>query len=151
LDPSLGSATTSTTAEAVIDTNVLVYAVSRAAADRAKRDVALDLVQRLEFGLSGQVLAEFYNAVTRKIRVPLSPDEALDWIEALEDCPCVAVDASLVRYGADLSTRYRLSYWDGAILAAAHRLNASVLYSEDMSHGATYGAVRVENPFKKLH
>lgn len=151
MDQSPGSATTSTTAEALIDTNVLVYAVSRAPADRAKRDVALDILRRIEFGLSAQVLQEFYVVATRKIRVPLSPDEALDWIETVEECPCVPLDASLVRYGADIAIRYQLSYWNGAIIAEAHRLNAPIVYTEDLSQGATYGAVRVVNPFKNLH
>ena len=32
-------------------------------------------------------------------------------------------------------------------IAAAERLGAKVLYSEDLNHGQTYGSVRVENPF----
>ena len=36
---------------------------------------------------------------------------------------------------------------DGAIIAAAERLGAKVLYSEVLTHGQTYGSVRVENPF----
>ena len=34
-----------------------------------------------------------------------------------------------------------------AIIAAAERLRARVIYSEDLNHGQTYGSVRVENPF----
>ena len=43
-----------------LDTNILVYAVSSAEADAAKSAKALDLVQRSDFGLSAQVLQEFY-------------------------------------------------------------------------------------------
>ncbi len=75
-------------------------------------------------------------------------DDALDWIEALEDLPCIAIDADLVRYGAELSIRHRLSCWDSAVVAAAHRLNVKTLYSEDLNHGQTYGDVGVVNPFR---
>ena len=79
---------------------------------------------------------------------PLPASEAIDWLETFEDLPCVAVDASLVRHGADIAQRYQISYWDGAVLAAAHRLNASILYTEDLNHDQTYGSVRVVNPFR---
>jgi len=37
---------------------------------------------------------------------------------------------------------------DAAIIAAAERLGASVLYAEDLNHGQSYRALRVVNPFK---
>ena len=60
--------------ECFLDTNVLVYAVSSAEEDAARRERALDLVTRADFGLSAQVLQEFYVTVTRKIRKLLAPD-----------------------------------------------------------------------------
>ena len=60
----------------------------------------------------------------------------------------MTIDAGLVKRGAAISARYQISYWDGAILAAAEALGAPVLYSEDLSHGQTYGSVKVVNPFK---
>jgi predicted nucleic acid-binding protein len=60
-----------------LDTNVLVYALSSAEADEAKSRKALDLVQSSEFGLSAQVLQEFYVTVTRKIRKPVTPEVAV--------------------------------------------------------------------------
>jgi predicted nucleic acid-binding protein len=53
----------------------------------------------------------------------------------------------LIEIAIELSWRYRISYWDGAILAAAERLGAEIVYTEDLSHGQTYGPVRVVNPF----
>jgi predicted nucleic acid-binding protein len=44
--------------------------------------------------------------------------------------------------------RYKLSYWDSQIIAAAERLGADVLYSEELKHGKLYGYVRCENPFR---
>ena len=51
--------------ECFFDTNVLVYAASAAPEDEHKRNVALDLVRREKFGLSAQVLQEFYVTATR--------------------------------------------------------------------------------------
>src|SRR3712207_2386615 len=115
-------------AEVVLDTNVLVYAVSGAADDTQKQAVSFDLLQTAKVGLSGQILQEFLVTATKKIRQPLSVDDALDWIETFEEFPCVPVDSALVRKGAEVALRYQLSYWDGAIIAAAERLGASILY-----------------------
>lgn len=131
-----------------LDTNILIYAALGRAAEEAKRKTASELIASTQFGLSAQVLQEFYTVVTRKSERPLAPAQALEWIELLEVFPCAPIDASLVKRGAENSARYRISYWDGAILAAAEALGASTLYSEDLNHGQTYGAVSVCNPFK---
>ena len=135
-------------AEVVLDTNVLVYAVSRAADDVAKRRIALELIETRNVGLSGQILQEFFVVVTKKNRRVLSADDALDWIESFEDFPIVPIDASLVRRGAELSERYQISYRDGAVVAAAQALQAATLYTEDLNHNQLYGDVRVVNPFR---
>ena len=43
--------------------------------------------------------------------------------------------------------RYKISYWDAAILAAATELGCTTLYTEDLNHGQTYESVQVINPF----
>jgi predicted nucleic acid-binding protein len=135
-------------ADAVLDTNILVYAASTAPAEASKAKVAERLIEMGGIGISGQILQEFFVTVTRKGAKPLTADEALDWVEAFEDLPCVPVDPPLVRLGADIARRYRISYWDAAVLAAAQRLGASILYTEDLNHDQTYGSVRVVNPFR---
>jgi predicted nucleic acid-binding protein len=130
-----------------LDTNILVYAVSSMEADAAKRTKALDLVQRSDFGLSAQVLQEFYVTVTRKIRRPLAPELAVALMDEYRVFPTVPTDYPLIVSAVELSLRYDISYWDGAIVAAAEILEAPTLYTEDLSHGQRYGPVRVVNPF----
>ena len=130
-----------------LDTNVIVYAAAGRGVESAKRERALDLIETREFGLSAQVLQEFYVTVVHKIEIPLAASEALEWIEQLEAFPCLPIDSGLVKIAAELSLRHRISYWDGAILAATESLGATVLYSEDLSHGQRYGPVKVLNPF----
>jgi predicted nucleic acid-binding protein len=134
--------------ESFLDTNVLVYAAAGRGSEEAKRVRALELIDREPFGLSTQVLQEFYVTVTRKSRVPLSPAQAVDWIEQFEAFPCLPVDGPLVKHAIEVSERWRLSYWDGAILAAAETLGARTLYTEDLSDGRQYGPVRVIDPFR---
>jgi predicted nucleic acid-binding protein len=45
--------------------------------------------------------------------------------------------------------RFRISYWDAAILEAARSLGCAVVLSEDLSDAVDYGGVRVENPFRE--
>ncbi|MDK2747180.1 MAG: PIN domain-containing protein [Brevundimonas sp.] len=133
--------------EVFLDTNILLYAaLGRGhAADRLER--AREIVLTEDYCTSGQVLAEFYHNAIKKGPTPLSPDKAREWVRVIALKPCQPVTPEVVVAGIDNARRYQLSYWDGAIIAAAERLGAKVLYSEDLNHGQTYGAVRVENPF----
>ncbi|WP_052341508.1 PIN domain-containing protein [Salinarimonas rosea] len=132
----------------MVDTNVLVYAASHAEIDADKTRAAADLLDRLRIGISAQVLQEFIVTTTRKVHRSWSTADAQAWLDALRPMPCIPIDAALVRRGAAIATEYRISYWDGAILAAAHALDAPVLYTEDLNHGQRYGAVQVVNPFR---
>lgn len=135
------------TVECVLDTNVILYAVSHAPEDDLKRVRALELIAASNFGVPAQVLQEFYVNATRKIRVPLTPAKALEWVEQLAEQPSVATDSGLVFRGIEISVRHQISYWDGAIIAAAEALGATTIYSEDLGHGQRYGDVTVTNPF----
>jgi len=52
-----------------------------------------------------------------------------------------------VRIAIELSERYRISYWDAAILSTAQALGCGTVYSEDLNDGQLYQQVRVANPF----
>jgi predicted nucleic acid-binding protein len=130
-----------------IDTNVLIYAATGTETDRLKREKAQALIASTNFGISTQVLQEFYVSVTRKARIRMPPRIALEWMEQLYGRPCVTIDPDLVKLAAAISIRYQTSYWDGAILAAAEALGAEVVYTEDLQHSKKYRSVRVENPF----
>src|SRR6266481_9893075 len=117
------------TVRAFFDTNVLVYAAVGAGKDEPKRKRAMELVESEDFATSAQVLQEFFVTVVRKASRPLSPEQALEWIEQLTAFPCQAVDHQLVRIAIEQSERYSISYWDAAILAAAEALGAQTVYS----------------------
>ena len=134
--------------ECFLDTNILVYAATAREDDPRKYAVAQHLILTEHFGLSGQVLAEFFVNVRKKPAVPLSLSQAEGWIELLGRFPTVPVDHALVRQGIAYASAFRVSYWDAALIAAAERLDAPILYTEDLNHGQTYGSVQVINPFR---
>lgn len=136
--------------ECFLDTNVLIYAAMGRIDDERKYRLASALIETKLFGLSGQVLAEFYTNVTnsQKHRDIMPSVEVDQWMTLLGRYPIAPVDEGIVANGIAYSRRYQISYWDGAILAAAERLNAPILYTEDLNHDQTYGSVRVVNPFR---
>ncbi|MCY4628188.1 MAG: PIN domain-containing protein [Acidobacteria bacterium] len=135
-------------ADSFLDTNILVYAVSGDPDEAAKTARALELIGAADFGISAQVLQEFYVTVVRKIARPLAPAEALEWVEQFARFPCYPVGADTVQLGTEISEMYRISYWDGAILAAAQALGARTLFTEDLNDGQDYGGIRAVNPFR---
>jgi predicted nucleic acid-binding protein len=135
------------TAEVFLDTNILVYAAAGKGEHERKRERAISLIGSEDFGISSQVLQEFFVTVVKKARRPLSVEVALGWIEELARFPCQAIDHQLVRIAIEQSERYRISYWDAAIISAAQALGSHTLYSEDLNNGQLYGTVRVVNPF----
>ena len=136
--------------ECFLDTNVLVYAASSSKADAGKQDRALKLIQHADFGLSAQVLQEFYVTMTRKLKRPMAPEIAVALMEEYRAFPTAPTDYQLIVAAAEISVQHGISYWDGAIIAAAEILQARVLYTEDLNHGQRYGGVRVENPFRDV-
>jgi predicted nucleic acid-binding protein len=131
-----------------LDTNVLIYAAAAKRDDPRKYAIASTILTSQYFGLSGQVLAEFYVTATTKPKIVLSSREIESWLTLLEEFPVAPVDLALVRAGVLHALRYKISYWDAALIAAAERLNAPILYTEDLNHEQVYGSVRVVNPFR---
>ncbi len=129
---------------------VLVYAVDATPGNAAKREAAIQLIATADFGLSAQVLQEFYVTVTRRLAKPLGPDQAMVFLDRFRAFPILTVDTGLVYEGARNSMKFQVSYWDGAIIAAAERMCAKILYSEDLNHGQKYGTVEVVNPFRRI-
>jgi len=131
-----------------LDTNVLLYAISTAQDEEPKKQRARELLSTDDWGLSIQVLQEFYVNATREPRPVFSHQDAMLAVEHFLRRPVVAVDASLMREGLRLKKRFMISYWDAAIVAAAKILGAQTLYSEDLNHGQNYEGVTVLNPFR---
>ena len=135
------------TAQCFADTNIFLYAGSKDPADATRKATARQLVATQDFGLSAQVLQEFIAAATSKKRLGIDAIEAKATLGALLEFPIVPITAGLVLRAWEIKTRYQISYWDGAIIAAAHELHCEIIYSEDLNDGQNYGGIVVRNPF----
>ena len=137
------------TAAVFVDTNVVVYAYDRR--DPAKKATAEAVLRELWIEQRGrtsmQVLAEYYSTVTRKLKPALSPDAAWEQVDVLLAWEPLAIDRRLVEQAREVERRYRLSWWDSMIVAAAQLQNCTTLMTEDLQHGLVCGTVVVRNPF----
>ena len=126
------------------DTNVLVYLASDP--ERAARTREL-----LASGgtISVQVLNEIANVVRRKLGFTWSETrQLLSMIQ--EFVAVVPVPLRIHEDGLALAQRYRLSVYDGMILAAALSSGCDTLWSEDMQDGQVInGRLTVLNPFPR--
>ncbi len=135
-------------ADCFLDTNVLLYAVSTAAAEAEKTRIARELLATVDWAWSAQVAAEFVRASTSPRQPkPLTRAEARRWVQTWLAFPRSTVDGLLVVEATEIGQRFQNSHFDAQILAAAQRMNCPTVYSEDLSHGQHYGSVRVINPF----
>ena len=132
-----------------VDTNVLLYAISRDPGERAKAERANDILTARDLVLSVQVLQEFYVQATRTTRTGrLTPDQAADLVTAFTRFPVVDLTVPLVHDAMTIRDRFDLSYWDAAIIAAARSAGCSTVLSEDLSHGQDYDGLTVLDPFR---
>ncbi len=132
-----------------VDTNVLLYAVSTVPQERAKAQIAREILQADDLALSVQVLQEFYVQATRPSRSGrLTHEQASSLIEAWLRFPVQETTVPLVRRSLAAKRRFHISYWDAAIVEAARAMECEVLLSEDLAHGRDYGGVKVLDPFR---
>jgi predicted nucleic acid-binding protein len=131
-----------------VDTNVLLYAVDEA--EPRKHGAAIewraDLWRSRRGRVSYQVLQEFYVQALRKN--PKRTAAARAEVRDLLAWDPIPVDGAVVEGAWHLQDRYRLSFWDALIVAAAHAAGCGYLLTEDLSHGQILDGVRVVSPFE---
>lgn len=140
------------TAACFVDANVLVYA--RDPRDPLKQRRAAEwldwLWQQRAGRTSMQVLAEFYVVATRKL-APKVPEEAA-WDEVMRYLAWTPIptDEALLRGAREIERRYKLSWWDSMVVAAAQLQDCAILATEDLQDGMAFGALKVQNPFTSV-
>jgi len=131
-----------------VDTNILVYAHDFTTGPKHQRAQALiETLWSSESGaLSTQVLQELCVNLRGKAARPLSIEETGRLIEDYSRWEVVVNTAESILQALTIESHYKVSFWDALILQAATASGATVLYSEDLPEGQTYGSVRVVNP-----
>ena len=134
-----------------VDTNVIVY--WRDSTEPAKQELAYRWLEYLwrehEGRLSFQVLQEYYSAVTTKLPVPLTRDEAREDVMAFMAWNPFPTDTHIMNTAWQIQDRYGFSWWDSLIVAAAQLSNCNVLLTEDLQHGQVLDGLRITDPFKE--
>lgn len=131
-----------------VDTNVLLYAISKDEAERAKAQTAHAILSAGDLGLSVQVLQEFYVQATRTSRQDaISHEQAVGLIESWRRFAVQDVTVDVMSAALATRARFGISYWDAAIIEASRALGCLRILSEDLDPGTDFDGVRVENPF----
>lgn len=125
-----------------------MYAAAGQKDDPEKHAIAGHLIRESEFLLSAQVLGEFYHRVRYLQHELLTVAKAQEWMNRLVEFCAVDVDAALISSAMFVRERFKIQFWDAALIAASQRLALPILYTEDLSHRQKYGSVTVINPFK---
>jgi predicted nucleic acid-binding protein len=134
----------------LLDTNVLVYAYDPG--DKRKQLLAgrqLEEIQPTRLAaLSTQVLAEFFDVVTRRLEPRITARAAVELVSALaQSFATWPVDDVVVLEAARGVRDYRMSYWDAQVWATARLRGARVVLTEDFSDGQTLEGVTFRDPF----
>lgn len=134
-----------------LDTNILIYSVDASPDQKAKAAIAQELIKQHIRGGTGvisiQVLQEFYQVSTEKIKVPLSMEDALEYLHYMAVLETVHHDFTMLVDAVYLLKKHKLSLWDALIVQAAAAANCSLLLTEDLQDGLRVGDLTVRNPF----
>lgn len=134
-----------------LDTNILIYAVDASPTYRKNQEIARKLIAahiQNETGvISIQVLQEFFVVSTAKIKVPLSTEEALEYIQYLSILEIIHPNLDMVITAIHLHQKHLLSFWDAMVIQTARAADCSLLLSEDLDSGFRLGTLSIQNPF----
>ncbi len=130
------------------DTNLLIY--SQDSADPVKQASSRRILQIIG-DLEGrcialQVVGEFFNAATRKLKIPRSIAANLGG-GILAQFPCFGYGVDEVELALSSAANGVFSYWDGLLFASAVSAGCNLLISEDMQDGFRFEQLSVIAPF----
>lgn len=132
-----------------LDTNVLLYSISRNPAESLKRERAIELLDDDSGALSVQVLQEFYVQATRSSRDDaLSHELAAGLIEAWSRFNVQDMTLPILSAALRIRQTRGFSFWDSAIIAAALALGCDRVYTEDLTHGQMIDGLTIVDPFR---
>jgi len=137
--------------KAFFDTNILAYEFDKS--EHRKQALVVDLINEWRPSgrmiISTQVLQELYVVLTQKLKPALKEEIAEEIIQNYSKLDIVIIDPSLILNGIGIKRKYKISFWDALIVAAAQRAGCKILFTEDLSHGMEIAGIEIVNPFFK--
>jgi predicted nucleic acid-binding protein len=133
-------------AKVFIDTNIVIYALGPAS-DKTSV-VAPLLVGRPT--ISTQVIIEVASVASKRLAMPLSEIRRL--LSTLETiCQVELVTPKTIYSSLDIMDRYRFSWFDSLIFAAAIEAGCNTLFTKDLQHGQVISSqLTICNPFLSI-
>jgi predicted nucleic acid-binding protein len=134
-----------------LDSNIFIYAYDPR--DPRKQSRAIDLIRSATVDRSGvvsyQVVQEFFQFALVKAASKMHHEDAQQFLATVFR-PMLAIHSSTALFSDAMRVheRYRLSWYDSLILAAAQQAGCELLYSEDLQHGQQFGSLTIHNPFR---
>ena len=118
--------------KAFIDTNIFIY--TQRTDSPGKRVIAENVINQFNCVASTQVLNEIANVFTKKYPMPIEKVECL--IKSIcEISEIVIIDDVLIIKALNLQSKYKVSYFDCLMIAAAIDSDCKYLLTEDMQDG----------------
>ncbi|MGD9732828.1 MAG: PIN domain-containing protein [Desulfamplus sp.] len=114
-----------------VDTNILVYSVAN---DSQKRIISDELLIKNDIVVSSQVINEFVSVTLRKKILPI--EKIVEYSKQfMQVFNMVLITTKIIKSALNIMIKYKFSYWDSLILAAALESQCELLYSEDLQDG----------------
>ncbi len=133
-----------------IDSNVFIHSLDLDSPEKraTARRLVEDVLHSGEGRISFQVIQETLSVITRKFQRTVSPDDARQFLdEVLVPLWRVMPTQRLYERALDIQARYRYSFYDSLIVAAALSAGCVRLLSEDLQHGQQIEGLTIANPF----
>ena len=128
-----------------LDTNTLVYLITTKESAKGLRMIAI--MEQYTPIISTQVLQELANVLIKKQN--LDPNRVKEILEAYQNvCTLHTNTYQTIKKALDIKEKYRFSFYDSLILAAAQETNCRFVFSEDMQNQTEIAEnMTVVNPF----
>jgi len=129
-----------------LDSNILIYLYAADETEKTKK--IQDLLKKYEnILISTQVLFEFSYVMHRKLKRDYGDikNALKEFHEAFE---VVLITYDTLMYAVDIASKYKYSFPDSLIVAAALESGCGILFSEDMHHEhAIENDLKILSPF----
>ena len=132
-----------------VDASVLIYARDEREPRKQERARAwLTYLWREGLGRTSlQVLSEVYVNLNRRESPGLASDAVWEHVAKYLAWKPRAIDEELFGLARQVAQRFRISWWDSMVVAAAQLQDCEILLTEDLQDGGHYGTVTVRSPF----
>jgi predicted nucleic acid-binding protein len=139
---------------ALIDTNILCYALD--AGEPEKRKVAAGLLlqcwhNEVALAVSVQNLAEFSVVMTEKVKHPV-PDAVvkrfINDIVSFDGWTVIGYDAGTITDAVSIRSKYSFHFWDALLAATMKQHHIGTIYTED-AHFSRVPWITLIDPFAR--